>query len=229
MAGKYRAAGTASSVQVGKPSGRRSTGVRTFAGTPLTVDGITREAMGSTSLLGASIPKGLLASGLAASHGAAANDLTNSQANAQINVASALAQLEALGKSRALRAVARNAESAANSSTPLSVESPRLLAHGRGPRVVVNGMVAGDVARVVAMFARYGYTVNRAFTPPRLDVMSKMSYWQCSDAVVLGAVPQERRQTIAEAFNRGTTVWTSIAEIGTDVTGSNTPVSGISY
>lgn len=229
MAGKYRAAGPASSIQTGKPSGRRSAGVRTFAGTPLTVDGITREAMGSTSLLGASIPKGIGAAALAASHGAAANSLTNSQADAQINVASVLAQIDAVAKSRALRAVARNAEGVANSSTDLAIESPRLLAHGRGPRVAVQGMTSGDLARVVAMFRRYGYTVGRAFTPQRLDVMTRMSYWKTLDATIVGAVPQERRQTIAGAFNRGTTVWTSIADIGTDVTGSNEPLSGISY
>lgn len=209
--------------------GAHAKDVRTFAGIPLTVTGLSREAVGAASLLASSIPKGPLAPTIAAAHAGATFDLGTNESFAQLDIATALANIEAISKSRALRAIARNAESAANSSTPLSIESPRLLAHGRGPRTVVSGMVAGDLARVVAMFARYGYTVNRAFVPSRLDVMSKMSYWQCSDATILGAVPQQRRQTIADAFNRGTTVWASIADIGTDVTGSNTPEPGISY
>lgn len=228
MAGKHRGDGEPNR-STPRGSGRRSSGVRTFAGTPLTVDGIGREALGSTSLLGSAIPKGLLASAVGAQHASDANTLVNNQANAQIDIASVLAQLDAVAKSRALRAVARNAEGMANSSTATSVESPRLLAHGRGPRVAVRGMVTGDLNRVVAMFARYGYTIGRAFVPPRLDAMTHMTYWQTREAVIVGAVPQERRQTIAGAFNRGTTVWSNIAEIGTDVTGSNAPRAGISY
>ncbi len=227
MAGKYRANGLPSFTSRGKPSGRRSMGVPTFAGTPLTVDGITREAMGSTSLLGASVPKGLLAASVGASHGAAANDLTNSQANAQIDIAAVLAQLNAVAISRELRAAARNAEGVANSSTRTEVESPRLMAHGRGPRVAVMGMVAGDLNRVVAMFERYGYTIGRAFVPSQLNVMDHYSYWQADEPTILGTLPQSARDSISAAFERGVTVWDSVAEIGTQP--ANTPLDGISY
>lgn len=229
MAGKYRAPGAPSVVGRGTPAGNHAREVPRFGGTPLTVGGITREAMGSSSLLGATIPKGIAAFTISASHGAAANTLTTDQSFAQLDIATVVAQLEAMSVARALRSTARDAEAVPATSTPLSVESPRLLAHGRGPRVAVKGLVAGDLARVVAMFARYGYTIERALKPSRLDAMTKMTYWKTDGAAIVGAVPQEKRQTIAQAFDSGVTVWTSIAEIGTNVTASNTPNAGISY
>lgn len=227
--GKYRAPGMPSTVQNGTPSGRRAAPVRTFGGTPVTVDGITREAMGGTSLLGSAIPKGVLAATIGTSHATAASDLTNSQATAQADIAETLAQLTALSKSRALRAVARNAEAEPATSTALSVQSPRMLSHGRGPLIVVLSMTPGDVTRVISMFERYGYTINRAFAPPRLDAMTKFTYWKSDGAVILGNVPQEKRQTIAQAFDRGVTIWNDLADIGTDVTGTNTPTPGFTY
>jgi len=229
MAGKYRAPGAPSLVSRGTPEGLHAREVPRFGGTPLTVGGITREAMGSSSLLGASIPKGLLAAGLAASHGAAANDLAISQSDAQVDIGVVSAQLEAVSVARALRSSARDAEAVPATSSPLSVQSPRLLAHSRGPRVVVKGLVAGELARTVAMFARYGYTIERALKPTRLDPMTKMSYWQTDGCTIVGAVPQEKRQTIAQAFDSGVTIWTRIADIGTDVTATNAPRAGIAY
>jgi hypothetical protein len=230
MAGRYRAPGAPSTTITGQRGpGRHTAETRSFAGTPLTVQGITRDAMGAASLMGSSIPKGPLAPALAASHGAAANTLAGNQSFAQADIATVVAQLDALSKSRSLRAAARNAEATPASSTPLNIRSPRLLSHGRGPRISVMGLTAGDLATVVAIFEKYGYTVNRAFTPSRLDVMTKMSYWKTAEASIQGAVPQARRQSIAQAFDRGVTVWNNIADIGTDVTSTNTPVSGISY
>jgi hypothetical protein len=183
--------------------------------------------MGSSSLLSSAIPKGLLAAGFGANHASDANTLTNNEAFAQSDIAGAIAAIEAIGKARSLRAVARNAEGVAPTSTPLNVEGARLLAHGRGPRAVVMGMVAGDVARAVATFDRYGYTVNRALVPPRLDPMTHYSYWQLADVTVLGSLPQEARESIVAAFERGVTVWTSVSEIGTHP--ANAARSGITY
>lgn len=225
--GKYRAPGMPSTVQVGTPSGRRAAGVRTFGGTPLTVDGIAREAMGSTSLLGSSVPKGIAAAAFGAAHAGSASDLTNSQADAQVDIGETLAQLTALSKGRAMRAVARDAEAAASTSTGLSVQSPRMLAHGRGPLVVILSMVPGDYARAVAMFDRYGYMVNRAMVPPRLDPMTHYSYWQIEDAAIIGDMPQESREAVAASFERGTTIWTDVSDIGTHPT--NEPNAGVSY
>jgi hypothetical protein len=183
--------------------------------------------MGSSSLLGSSVPKGLLAAGFGANHASDANTLTNNEAFAQADIAGALAAIGAIGKARSIRAVARNAEGVAPTSTPLSVEGARLLAHGRGPRAVVQGMVAGDVARAVATFDRYGYTVNRAMVPPRLDPMTEYSYWQISDAAVLGQIPQAERDAIVEAFARGVTIWTDVGKIGTHP--ANAARTGVTY
>ena len=90
-------------------------------------------------------------------------------------------------------------------------------------------MQQGDVARAIAMFARYGYTINRPIHPTRLDAMTHFTYWKTGGAVITGAVPQQKRQTIADAFDRGVTVWTTISEIGSNQTGVNTPHSGIAY
>lgn len=231
MAGRYAASGRPSitaPASASRPgSGRHVVQPRTFQGTPLTVQGVTRDAMASASLMGSSVPKGLLAATLGAAHGAAVFNLTDSQASAQVNIETAMANLEAISKSRSLRAVARNAEGVAPSSDMTTVQSPRLLATSRGPLVSVLGMTSGDVARAVAEFDRYGYTVNRAMVPPRLDPMEKRSYWQTSDTTVLGSMPQEARQAVAAAFERGVTVWTSVAEIGTHP--ANPPRSGIVY
>jgi hypothetical protein len=200
---------------------------RVLLGSTLTVDGVTRDAMGSSSLLGSAIPKGLLASGFGANHASDANTLTNNESFAQSDIATALAAIEAITKARSIRAAARNAEGIAPTSTALAVEGARLLAHGRGPRAVVQGMVAGDIARAVAMFERYGYTVNRAIVPPRLDPMTHYSYWQIEDATITGQLPQDAKDEIAEAFARGVTIWNTVSEIGTHP--ANSPRAGVSY
>jgi hypothetical protein len=82
---------------------------------------------------------------------------------------------------------------------------------------------------LLSEWKRYGYMIGQTFTPPRLDVMSHMSYWQTAGAVILGPVPQQRRQTIAAAFDSGVTIWQNIAEIGTDVRNVNTPTPGVTY
>jgi hypothetical protein len=229
MAGRHVAAGRPS---LTTPSATRSAPrhvvqPRTFQGTPLTVQGVTRDAMASASLMGSSVPKGPLAFGIAASHGAAMFNLTDSQAAAQTDVETAMANLEAISKSRALRSVARNAEGVAPSADATNVQSARLLATGRGPLVSVLGMTAGDLARTVSEFDRFGYTVNRAMVPPRLDAMQARTYWQTADTTVLGDMPQESRQTIAAAFERGSTVWTNVSQIGTKP--ANPPTPGVTY
>jgi hypothetical protein len=228
MAGRHVAAGRPSvTAPANRSAPRHAVAPRTFQGTPLTVQGVTRDAMASASLLGSSVPKGLLAAALGAAHGAAVFNLTASQAGAQTNIETALANLEAISKSRALRSVARNAEGVAPTADPTTVQSARLLATGRGPLVSVLGMTPGDTARAVAEFDRYGYTVNRAMVPPRLDPMTKRSYWQTAETTVLGDMPQEARQVVASAFERGVTVWTAVGEIGTHP--ANSPQSGVTY
>lgn len=193
----------------------------------LTVTGVTKEAISAASLFGSSVPKGPLSPALGAQHASDGNTLVTDEAFAQVDIASALAAIDALSTARGLRASARSAEAVSPTAESVSVESPRLLAHGRGPSVYVLGMVAGDIARAVAMFTRYGYTVNRAFVPPRLDVMTHYSYWQLTEASVLGNLPQSAREAVAAAFSRGVTIWNTVSEIGTEP--ANAPVAGVSY
>ena len=229
MAGRHVAAGRPSvTAPGGRPrQGQHTLQPRTFLGTPLTVEGVTRDALAASSLIGSSIPKGPLAPALAAAHGGAAFDLATRSSSAQQEIATALANIDAISKARSLRAVSRNAEGVAPTASDLSVASPRLMARGRGPLVSVLGMVPGDVARAVAEFDRYGYTVNRAMVPPRLDPMEHRSYWRTAETTVLGSMPQEARQAVAAAFERGVTVWNSVAEIGTHP--ANPPRPGVSY
>lgn len=231
MAGRHAAAGRPSITAPPRTAqtGRRAvqTPTRTFAGTPLNVEGVTRDALAASSLVGSSIPKGPLAFTLAASHGVASYDLADSSSSAQSNIGSALAGIDAISKSRAIRSVARNAEGVAPTADAISVQSPRIMATGRGPLVSVLGMTAGDLAKTVAEFDRYGYTVNRPMVPPRLDPMTERSYWRTAETTVLGDMPQEDRQRIAGAFERGVTVWTDVAKIGTHP--ANAPRSGVTY
>lgn len=83
------------------------------------------------------------------------------------------------------------------------------------------------VNALTSMWTRYGYMIGQAFTPPQLNAMSSYTYWKTQEATVIGAMPQERRQTVAAAFDRGVTIWDDISLIGTQP--ENTPLTGISY
>jgi murein DD-endopeptidase MepM/ murein hydrolase activator NlpD len=100
-------------------------------------------------------------------------------------------------------------------------------AAGAGVSVVVKLPAPDRVRAAISMFERYGYTVGRAMVPPRIDPMDHYSYWQVDDASILGAMPDDARRRLVERFARGTTVWQSVAEIGTRP--SNAPRSGVSY
>jgi murein DD-endopeptidase MepM/ murein hydrolase activator NlpD len=98
---------------------------------------------------------------------------------------------------------------------------------GAGVTVVVKMPAPDRVRAAVSMFERYGYTVGRAMVPPRIDPMTKFSYWQVDDATILGAMPDDARRRLAARFAAGTTVWQNVAEIGTQP--ANAPRSGVSY
>lgn len=87
-----------------------------------------------------------------------------------------------------------------------------------------------SVERVRALLSewrRYGYMIGQAFVPPRLDVMTHWSFWQLTDATILGSLPQSARETVAAAFERGVTVWSDVGEIGTEP--ANEPIPGVTY
>lgn len=87
-----------------------------------------------------------------------------------------------------------------------------------------------DRAReLISTWRRYGYMVNRAFTPPQLNAMSKYSYWKTSGAVITGPMTHDDRERIAAAFDAGVTIYESLFDIGNDVSTTNTPVAGYTY
>lgn len=100
---------------------------------------------------------------------------------------------------------------------------------GQAFNVIIAAPSPDRVRELLSTWKRYGYMIGRAFTPSRLDVMTRFSYWKTTDTTIRGAMPQEARQQVAEAFERGVTVWNNISLIGTDQTGDNIPVPGAYY
>lgn len=100
---------------------------------------------------------------------------------------------------------------------------------GQAFEVIISMPSAERVKKLISEWERYGYMIGQAFDPPQLNAMTKFTYWKTEGALITGTTPQEKRQTIAQAFDRGVTIWTDIADIGTDVTAENTPLEGITY
>jgi len=98
---------------------------------------------------------------------------------------------------------------------------------GRGLDVLISVPTADAVARALSTWKRYGYMIERAFVPPRLDAMNNYTYWQLEDPSILGNMPDDARVRIGERFKRGTTVWSVVSEVGTQP--ANAPRAGISY
>lgn len=97
----------------------------------------------------------------------------------------------------------------------------------RGLDILIVVPTADAVSRALSTWKRFGYMIERAFVPPRLDAMDHFTYWQLEAPTILGAMPADARARIVERFTRGTTIWTNVAEIGTQP--ANAPRSGISY
>lgn len=102
-------------------------------------------------------------------------------------------------------------------------------ATGKGFQATIVAPRYDQARQLLSVWRRYGYMVNRAFEPSRLDVMSRFSYWKTQDAVILGRIPQADRERIAAAFDRGVTVYSSLSDIGQDVSTVNAPVNGFTY
>lgn len=88
-----------------------------------------------------------------------------------------------------------------------------------------------DLAHVRAIgdyWLRYGYAINRFVQIPRLDVMTKFTYWKMAETYLsAGMMPESFKQAIRGIFEKGVTVWTNPADIGTIALSENTPVGGI--
>jgi hypothetical protein len=111
--------------------------------------------------------------------------------------------------------------------SPEHLASPWRAIVAQAFRVLISVPSAERIHALVSEWNRYGYMIGQAFIPPRLDPMTHRSYWQISEATILGALPQNARDAISRAFERGVTVWTAVAEIGTEP--ANAPRAGVSY
>lgn len=98
---------------------------------------------------------------------------------------------------------------------------------GRGLEVLIVAPAADAVSRLLSTWRRFGYMIDRAFVPPRLDAMDHFTYWQLAEPTILGSMPSDARERIADRFARGTTIWTNVAEIGTQP--ANNPRAGVTY
>ncbi len=87
----------------------------------------------------------------------------------------------------------------------------------------------GIMGMIGEYWLRYGYAVNRFGTvPASLKVMDKFTYWKLKETYIVSAqCPETYKQTIRGIFEKGVTVWSNPADIGTIDMASNTPLSGI--
>lgn len=66
-------------------------------------------------------------------------------------------------------------------------------------------------------FLRYGYMLNQAWEPTKLQLMKHFTYWKVNDIWIAGRgnTIEEASETIKNIFLNGTTVWDTPEEVGT--------------
>jgi len=91
-------------------------------------------------------------------------------------------------------------------------------------------MLGGAALRAVGEYMlRYGYQTNQFGTmPANFMVMNNFTYWKLSETYITGAAcPEQYKQAIRGIFEKGVTVWSNPANIGTIDIADNTPLEGI--
>ena len=80
--------------------------------------------------------------------------------------------------------------------------------------------------RVIGDFwLRYGYAVNAALRPSRLQVMEKFSYWKFQEYVIRDSIiPEQYKNVIRGIFEKGVTVWGDPDDIGFTKIDNNPPI-----
>jgi hypothetical protein len=64
--------------------------------------------------------------------------------------------------------------------------------------------------------------------PANFMVMNNFTYWKLSETYITGAAcPEQYKQAIRGIFEKGVTVWSNPANIGTIDIADNTPLEGI--
>ena len=80
--------------------------------------------------------------------------------------------------------------------------------------------------RVIGDFwLRYGYAVNAALRPSRLQVMEKFSYWKFQEYTIRDSIiPEQYKNVIRGIFEKGVTVWGDPDDIGYTKIDNNPPI-----
>lgn len=207
------------------------------------VNGSTGSALAPTAM-GEKVPLGGggLAAGLAGGAAAGFSSLINTSVQASntiqlldistdgsFDIGALQLGISGLGAFYGYQAWVQSLDAVPGTGSPEMLASAWRAIMAQAFQVIIAMPSAERVSRLLSEWKRYGYMIGQAFDPGQLNVMSHFSYWKTQGALITGSTPQEKRRTIAQAFDRGVTVWDVIAEIGTDVTGDNAPLSGISY
>lgn len=89
---------------------------------------------------------------------------------------------------------------------------------------------SGVIRQIGDFWLRYGYAVNRfGRMPSDLKCMTNFTYWKLKETYLTSSTcPELFRQTIRGIFEKGVTVWSDPADIGTIDIGDNEPLEGIS-
>lgn len=76
---------------------------------------------------------------------------------------------------------------------------------------------------------RYGYAINRfGKMPSSLQVMENFTYWKLRETYITNAAcPEQFKQALRGIFEKGVTVWSNPANIGTIDLADNAPLSGV--
>jgi len=75
---------------------------------------------------------------------------------------------------------------------------------------------------------RYGYAVNRFYTPENLKLMQKFTYWRMKETYIINSImPESFKQTIRGIFEKGVTVWSHPSYIGVTDLGDNPVATGV--
>lgn len=135
--------------------------------------------------------------------------------------------ISGLGAYYAYQAWVQSLDAVPGSGSPEQLASAWRAIMSQAFEVIIAMPSAERVTKLVSEWNRYGYMIGQAFAPEQLNAMDHYTYWRTTGALITGGVPQDRRQTIAAAFDRGVTVWENVADIGTAP--DNEPLTGITY
>lgn len=135
--------------------------------------------------------------------------------------------ISGLGAYYAYEAWFQSLDAVPGSGSPETLASAWRAIMAQAFEVIIAMPSAERVSKLMSEWTRYGYMIGQAFVPSQLNTMDHYTYWKTTGALITGGVPQDRRQTIAAAFDRGVTVWENVSDIGTAP--DNAPLTGITY